>query len=94
MSYSPGQNYQFRYTLAAALLVHGLLIFGITAGGIASQTQPQNQSLEVIVSVLPSDVAPEQSEFRAAQNQQASGSGDTKEELTTLLQAIMPRVGW
>lgn len=91
MSYHPGQNYQFRYTLAVALLIHGLIIFGITVGGVvAQQTLTQNNALEVVVSILPSETTPEESDFQASQNQLASGSGEQEQELTTTQQALLP----
>lgn len=90
MSYMPGQNYQFRYMLALALVLHGLVIFGITVGEVTRKSAPYDNTMEVVISVQPSSDAPEESDFRAAHNQIASGSSENQEELTTDQQAMVP----
>jgi len=89
MNYMPGQNYQFRYMLALALVLHGLLIFGITVGGATRASAPYDNTMEVVISVQPNSHAPEESDFRAAHNQLASGSSESQEELTTTQQAML-----
>lgn len=80
MSYIPGQNYQFRYTLAIALIVHGLIIFGISIGVIkASSTTSQ---MEVTLSLSTSEEAPEEADFLAQTNQEGSGDADEAKEIT------------
>ncbi len=88
MSYAPGQNYQLRYTLAVAMVLHGLLIFGITVGGIVTAKAP-SADMEVTLSLQSSEEAPESAEFLASQNQLASGDGEQNDELTTTQQPLI-----
>ncbi|MBT8139479.1 MAG: energy transducer TonB [Gammaproteobacteria bacterium] len=86
MRYIPGQNYQIRYSMAAALLLHGLAIFGLTVAVISGVVQ-LNQS-EVTVSLSKSEQAPEDAEFLAKTNQEGSGSSEKTEEITVTREAL------
>lgn len=86
MRYMPGQNYQIRYTMAIALLLHGLAIFAVTVAVISGAVQ-LNQS-EVTVSLSKSEEAPEDAEFLAKTNQEGSGSSEKTEEITVTREAL------
>ena len=86
MNYIPGQNYQIRYTMAIALLLHGLVIFGISIAIIAGVIE-LNQS-EVTLSLSTSKDAPEDAEFLAQTNQQGSGSAEQEKEITVTQDAL------
>lgn len=86
MSYAPGQDYQFRYTLAIAMLLHGLIIFGITIGTISVRSS-QDQ-MEVTLSLLNSEIKPEEADFLAQTNQQGSGSAEQAEVITVTRQPL------
>ncbi|MBT8149450.1 MAG: energy transducer TonB [Pseudomonadales bacterium] len=86
MNYIPGQNYQIRYTMAVALLLHGLAIFGISVAIISGAVQ-LNQS-EVTLSLSSSEEAPEDAQFLAQTNQLGSGSADEEKEITVTQEAL------
>ena len=86
MNYIPGQNYQIRYTMAIALLLHGLAIFGISVAIISGAIQ-LNQS-EVTLSLSSSEEAPEDAQFLAQTNQLGSGNAEEEKEITVTQEAL------
>jgi protein TonB len=69
------------FTLFLALVLHALLILGVTFKlpdpAITSQT------MEITLANYKADKAPEQADFLAQQNQEASGTEETAKQLTT-----------
>ena len=86
MNYIPGQNYQFRYSLAVALVLHGLIVFGITIGAIS--TNIQLNQMEVTLSLSTSEDKPDDADFLAQTNQEGSGSADDAKEITVTQEAL------
>jgi len=69
------------FTVFVALAIHGLLIFGVAFGYSGKPAVPP--TIEVTLATHKSLEAPEQADFKAQFNQQASGTLDEKRELTT-----------
>jgi protein TonB len=86
MNYMPGQNYQIRYTLAIALVLHGLVMLATTLAIISGAVQ-LNQS-EVTLAVSSSEEIPLDAELLAQNNQLGSGQGDKHQELTVTQEAL------
>ena len=86
MNYMPGQNYQIRYTLAIALVLHGLVMLATTLAIISGAIQ-LNQS-EVTLAVSSSEEIPLDAELLAQNNQLGSGQGDKHQELTVTQEAL------
>ena len=86
MNYMPGQNYQIRYTLAIALVLHGLVMLATTLAIISGAVQ-LNQS-EVTLAVSSSEEIPLDAELLAQNNQLGSGQGDQHQELTVTQEAL------
>lgn len=83
--YRPGQQSQLNATTIFALIVHGLIVFGISIA--YSPAISDNQQMEVALSVAKSDEAPEQADFIAETNQIGSGTLDEAKQLTQTSQA-------
>ena len=78
---SPAQGDRFIFALFLACALHALLIFGIAfTAPEASQAAP---TLEVTLAQHRATQAPEDADYLAQHNQQASGSADTPQELST-----------
>ena len=86
MNYMPGQNYQIRYTLAIALVLHGLVMLATTLAIISGAVQ-LNQS-EVTLAVSSSEEVALDAQLLAQNNQLGSGSGDKHQELTVTQEAL------
>ena len=83
--YRPGQSKALNFSTTFALVVHGLIIFGV--GLAASPLVKQNQQMEVAISIAKSDLSPESADFIAETNQIGSGTLENTAELTTTKQA-------
>ena len=86
MNYMPGQNYQIRYTLAIALVLHGLVMLATTLAIISGAVQ-LHQS-EGTLAVSSSEEIPLDAELLAQNNQLGSGQGDKHQELTVTQEAL------
>ncbi len=84
--YRPGQSTALNFSTTFALIVHGLIVFGI--GIAASPLVKQNQQMEVSLSIAKSEQAPDEAEFIAETNQIGSGRLDKSAELTTTQEAL------
>lgn len=69
------------FTLFVAILVHALLIFGVTFN-LAINKQ-QSPTLEITLATHQSDMAPDNADFLAQFNQAGSGTADEAKQLTT-----------
>ena len=87
MSYYPGQNHQLRYSLAIALVLHGLALFGIAFVAVYSVTQINQK--EVTLSIATSKDKPAQADFIAQTNQQGSGQLEQAKELSSTTEALL-----
>ena len=72
-------------TLFIALVMHALVIFGISFQSLTKRTAPQ--TLEITIAQHKSAQAPVEADFLAQSNQEASGSLDEKIELSTTVKA-------
>ncbi len=73
------------FTVFIALALHALLILGITfKADFSGQVSP---TLEITLANHSSEVAPEKADYLAQSNQQASGTGDKAQQMTTDQQA-------
>lgn len=73
------------FTVFVALALHALIILGISFK--IDKAKPSTPTLEITLSTHSSNKAPDQADFIAQHNQQASGTGDRARELTTEHQA-------
>ena len=73
------------YTLGLAVVFHLVLIFGITFSEI--EKQASQQVLEITLAQSKSATAPQEADFLAQSNQEASGTKDEKRELSTNVKA-------
>ncbi|MBL4608856.1 MAG: energy transducer TonB [Pseudomonadales bacterium] len=73
------------YTLGVAVVLHIVFIFGITFSEV--EKQASQQVLEITLSQSKSKNAPEEADFLAQSNQEASGTKDEKLELSTDVKA-------
>ena len=78
--YRPGQTSQFNASTIFALIVHGLIVFGISIA--YSPAISENRQMEVALSIAQSEEAPEQADFIAETNQLGSGSLEEAQQLT------------
>lgn len=69
------------FTLFLALVFHGLLILGITFK--LPDPETTSQTIEITLANHKSDKAPEQADFLAQHNQEASGTEEEARQLTT-----------
>lgn len=69
------------FTLFLALVLHGLLILGITFK--LPDPETTSQTIEITLANHKSDKAPEQADFLAQHNQEASGTEEEARQLTT-----------
>lgn len=69
------------FTLFLALVVHGLLILGITFK--LPDPETTSQTIEITLANHKSAKAPEQADFLAQHNQEASGTEEKAQQLTT-----------
>lgn len=83
--YRPGQTSQFNTSTIFALIVHGLIVFGISIA--YSPAISENRQMEVALSVAQSEEAPEQADFIAETNQLGSGSLEEAKQLTQIRKA-------
>lgn len=83
--YRPGQSTALNFSTTFALIVHGLLVFGV--GLAASPILKQDQQMEVALSIAKSDKAPDEADFIAENNQIGSGNLEEAAELTTTTKA-------
>lgn len=76
------------YTLFLALMLHALVVFGVSF----EPTEPSSQvskTLEVTLASYKSDEAPEKADFIAQENQQGSGTLEEARLLTTDTKALL-----
>ena len=73
------------YTLGIAVALHAILVFGITFTEI--EKQASQQVLEITLAQSKSVTAPQEADFLAQSNQEASGTKDEKLELSTDVKA-------
>ncbi len=78
-------NERISFTAFLAIAVHAIIILGIGAMALAPLEVPP--TLNVTLATYQSDNAPEQADFLAQHNQEASGDADEVRELTTREQA-------
>lgn len=78
-------NERISFTAFLAIAVHAIIILGIGAMALAPLEVPP--TLNVTLATYQSDNAPEQADFLAQHNQEASGDADDVRELTTREQA-------
>lgn len=69
------------FTLFIALVVHALLILGITFK--LPEPQTSSQTIEITLANYKSDRAPENADFLAQQNQEGSGTEEKAQQITT-----------
>lgn len=69
------------FTLFLALVLHGLLILGITFK--LPDPEASSQTIEITLANHKSDKAPEKADFLAQHNQEASGTEEEAKQLTT-----------
>jgi protein TonB len=69
------------FTFFLALVVHALLILGITFK--LPEPQTSSQTIEITLANYKSDKAPEKADFLAQQNQEGSGTEEKAQQLTT-----------
>lgn len=75
------QSDRFGFAVVLAVVLHAMIIFGV---GFKFQTSPQpSPSIEVTLAQHRSDLAPDDADFLAQQNQQGSGESRDREEITT-----------
>ncbi len=86
MSYYLDQSYRFRYSLAIALIIHGIIIFGITFNMAVKASN--NQQKEVTLSLSFSDEKNDEADFLALSNQKGSGDTEKPTELTVENEAL------
>lgn len=88
MAYAPGQNYQLRYALAMALLLHGLILFGITVNNAVNPPSTP-ADMEVTVTLSAASTRPEQAENIAQADQLASGDHLETQQNESLPRALL-----
>lgn len=76
------------FTLFLALLLHAMVVFGVSFSPSEPNTQ-LSQTLEVTLASYKSDQAPEKADFLAQENQQGSGTLDEARLLTTDSKALL-----
>jgi len=79
---------RFGFTVFLALVFHGVLILGL--GFAPEDPEPTDTSLDVTMATRPSQQAPDEADFVAEANQEASGQLDESRELTTTRRASLP----
>ncbi len=89
--YAAGRN-TFYKALVVAAVVHALLIFGVSFAPAERSSPPRPPVLDITLVQTRSEEAPEQVEFIAQANQQASGSSDQKNRPRSPLASLQPDV--
>ncbi|MEH6548657.1 MAG: energy transducer TonB [Pseudomonadales bacterium] len=74
-------TWTFPRALGLALLVHTVIVFGLSFSG--SLSKPPVNRLEVTLSSFKSELAPDKADYIARSNQQGSGTKEKKSQLTT-----------
>ncbi|WP_166256784.1 energy transducer TonB [Marinobacter salicampi] len=72
---------RFSFTLFMALVLHAVLVLGITFA--PELPQPSAETMEITLSQFDDDEAPEEADFLAQTSQQGSGSEEEAREMTT-----------
>lgn len=72
---------RFSFTLFMALVVHAVIVLGITFA--PEPPRSSAQTMEITLSQFDDEQAPDKADFLAQSNQQGSGTEDTPRELTT-----------
>ena len=72
---------RFSFTLFAALAIHGVIVLGVTFAPEAPP--PSAQTMEITLSHVADEKAPDKADFLAATNQQGSGTEEEAKELTS-----------
>ena len=72
---------RFLFTLFMALVIHGVIVLGITFA--PEPPPPPAQTMEITLSRFADGKAPEKADFLAATNQQGSGTQEEAKELTS-----------
>ncbi len=72
---------RFSFTLFMALAVHAMIVLGITFA--PEPPRSSAQTMEITLSQVEDEQAPEEADFLAQTNQQGSGSEEQAEEMTT-----------
>jgi len=91
-SYNAGSHLSLVKTLPAALVFHGLVIFGISFAPTIKPDLNLPSVLDVTLVQTHSEKAPEDAEFLAQANQEASGSADEANRPRSPLAALEPTV--
>ncbi|MEZ5476620.1 MAG: TonB family protein [Thiolinea sp.] len=89
-AYSSPSHFSLLKTLPAALLFHGLLIFGVSFAPALKPQISRPPVLDVTLVQTHSPEAPDEAEFMAQANQQASGSADEHNRPRSPLASLQP----